>query len=1005
MAEISVNRVRKRDGRLVNFDKEKISEAIWKAAQAVGGKERGIAEALSDEAAKLIEKQFKDKVPDVESIQDIIEKVLIESGHAKTAKAFILYREKHKELRDARKLLMDSQEIVRDYVQKEDWRVYENANASYSFSGLLWHAAGTVMAYYGLNYIYPKEIADAHINGDLHLHNLSMSLAGYCAGWSLRQLLHEGFNGVPNKIESNPPKHLRSALGQMINFIGTLQNEWAGAQAFSSFDTYLAPFVRADKLSYKEVKQAIQEFVFNINVASRWGGQCVSGDTEALTDNGWKTYNKITSDDKIATFKDDKIEYIKPERINVYDYDGNLLCLKNRCQEQLVTPNHLVLRKKFNSARFELRKAAELMKFKTPIIVPITAETGSEKEIDDNLIGLFAWLVSEGTFSESRNRVSIYQSEKNKQNCEEIRKTLKDLGLKWDETKRIHGFSTARTIRFRLNQESSRKVRQEINKKEIPSIIKTLSKRQIKLFLDTYTKGDGHIERKGRIRIYTKDLGIKNQIQELCTLCGYGTTNSKNNNDVWIVSIIRNRLTNITKLFEIAYKGKVWCPTTRNGTFVARRNGKVFITGNSPFTNVTLDLLPPEDLQGQAVTLGGKLQNSVYSDYQEEMDMINKAFIECMIEGDARGRVFTFPIPTYNITKDFDWGSEIADALFEMTAKYGLPYFQNFVNSDLRPEDVRTMCCRLQLNLKELRKNTTGGLFGSGESTGSVGVVTINMPRIGFLSKNEEQFFEKLDRYMYLAMRSLEIKRKVVQRNIDRWLLPYTKRYLGTLKNHFATIGLVGMNEACINFLGKDISTNEGRDFAINVLKFMREKLKEYQQETGNIYNLEATPAEGTAYRLAKKDRQLYPQIKSQGGKEPYYTNSSHLPVFYTDDLFFALKHQEPLQTLYTGGTVLHAFLGEGIEGSQARILVKKIADNFRLPYFTLTPTFSVCREHGYLNDKQEKCPKCGKETEVYSRVVGYLRPVRDWNLGKQEEWHDRKTYIAEKALNAKGIK
>ncbi len=1007
MIKISIKKVRKRDGRIVNFDQEKITEAVWKAAHAVGGKDRSIAKKLSDKVVMQLEKSFKNRVPSVEDVQDIVEKVLIEEGHAKTAKAYILYREKHKEMRDVKQLLIDSQEIVRDYIAKEDWRVYENANISYNFSGLLWHAAGTVMAYYGLNYLYPKEISNAHINGDLHLHNLSMSLSGYCAGWSLRQLLHEGFNGVPGKIECSPPRHLRSAIGQMINFIGTLQNEWAGAQAFSSFDTYLAPFVRADKLSYKEIKQAIQEFVYNMNIASRWGGQCVSADTEALTWKGWKNYNEINKDDSIATFNltTGKIEYLKPERINIYDYDDYLLRLKNRTQEQLVTPNHFVVRKKFNSEKYELIKAEKLAKFKTPVLIPTSSETESKKEIDNNLVKLYAWLVSEGTFSEDRGRVAIYQSEKNKENCKEIRKILENLSLKWDETSRIHGFAKAKktkTIRFRFNQESSRKIRQLINEKKIPHIIKQLSKRQIKLFLDTYTKGDGHVEPKGRIRIYTKDLGVKNQIQELCALCGYGATNSKNRDNVWIINIIRNSITAITNLSEVRYKGKVWCPTTKNGAFVARRKGKIFITGNSPFTNITLDLTPAEDLKKQAVTIGGKLQNSTYADYQDEMGIINKAFIECMTEGDARGKVFTFPIPTYNITKDFDWNSEIADMLFEMTAKYGLPYFQNFINSDLKPEDVRSMCCRLQLNLKELRKNVTGGLFGSGESTGSVGVVTINLPRIGYLSKNEEQFFEQLDRLMYLAMRSLEIKRKMVQKNIDRWLLPYTKRYLGTLEHHFSTLGLVGMNETCLNFLGKDIASPEGQKFAVSVLKFMREKLKEFQQATGHIYNLEATPAEGTSYRLAKKDRQLYPNIITQGDKEPYYTNSTHLPVSYTDDLFFALKHQEPLQTLYTAGTVLHTFLGEGIEEKQARLLVKKICENFRLPYITITPTFAICNEHGYLKGKQEVCPRCSRQTEVYSRVVGYLRPVRDWNLGKQAEWQDRKTYAVEKSVMAK---
>ncbi len=682
-----VTKVRKRDGKIVDFDKEKVTEAIYKAARAVGGHDRNVSEQLCVQVKKLLDEKFDGKkIPTVEEIQDAVEKVLIEGGHAKTAKAYILYREEHAKLRDSRKLLLDSQQIIRDYIAKEDWRVYENANAAYSLSGLLWHAAGTVMAYYGLNDLYPTEISQAHVNGDIHLHNLSMSLAGYCAGWSLRQLLHEGFNGVPNKVECKAPKHLRTAIGQMVNFIGTLQNEWAGAQAFSSFDTYLAPLVRADNLGYKDIKQSIQEFVFNMNIASRWGGQ-------------------------------------------------------------------------------------------------------------------------------------------------------------------------------------------------------------------------------------------------------------------------------------------------------------------TPFSNITLDLTVPDDLKDQSVTIGGKVIPSTYGDYQNEIDLINKALIEVMTEGDAKGRVFTFPIPTYNITKDFNWDSEIADRLFEMTAKYGLPYFQNFVNSDLRPGDIRAMCCRLQLNMKELMKNVTGGLFGSGESTGSVGVVTINLPRIAFLHKTEEKFHERLEQMMYLAMRSLEIKRKTVDTNMDRWLLPYTKRYLGTLNHHFSTIGIVGMNEACLNFVGKDISTKEGQKFAIDTLKFMREKLTDFQQHTGHIFNLEATPAEGTSYRFAKKDKEKYPQIITAGEKEPYYTNSTYLPVNYTDDLAFALKHQEPLQNLYTGGTVFHTFLGESMEGRQAMMLVKKICSGYRIPYLTLTPTFSICHDHGYIKGEVQKCPTCNRQTEIYSRVVGYLRPISDWNKGKQEEYKDRKTY------------
>lgn len=686
-----IEKIRKRDGRVVSFDKRKIAEAIFKSAQDVGGSDKKEAERLAGIVAEMLNEKFKEKIPSVEDVQDAVEKVLIEEGHAKVAKNYILYRQQKKDLRETKEFIVDSIKLVDDYINKEDWRVYENANATYSVPGLSFYSGSTITTFYALHHIYPKEVANAHILGCIHIHNLQMALSAYCAGWSLRQLLHEGFNGVPGKIECSPPKHLRSAVGQMINFIGTLQNEWAGAQAFNSFDTYLAPFVREDNLSYKEIKQCIQEFIYNMNVSSRWAG------------------------------------------------------------------------------------------------------------------------------------------------------------------------------------------------------------------------------------------------------------------------------------------------------------------GQTPFSNVTLDLTVPEDLAKQKVTVGGKLLNSTYSDYIDEMNLINKAFIEVLMEGDAKGRVFTFPIPTYNLTKDFNWDSETADNLFEMTAKYGLPYFQNFINSDLNPEDIRAMCCRLQLNLKELQRNITGGRFSSGESTGSVGVVTINLPHIAYEAKNETEFFEKLERYMYLAKESLEIKRKLVERNIQRNLLPYTKRYLGTLKNHFSTIGLIGMHEACLNLLGKNkgIQTKEGYDFAIKVLKAMREKLIDYQEETGNIYNLEATPAEGASYRLAKKDKQQFPKIITSGKKEPYYTNSTQLPVDYTSDIFEALKHQEPLQKLYTGGTIFHTFLGESIDKDACKLLVKKIASNFSLPYFTITPTFSICEEHGYLKDEQKICPICKKPTEVYSRVVGYFRPVKDWNLGKQSEFSERKVFKA----------
>jgi ribonucleoside-triphosphate reductase len=679
-----VEKIRKRDGRIVPFEKEKITNAIFKAAQAVGGSNRELTEKLTDQVVDIINQKFNSKtIPTVENVQDIVEKVLVENGHYMTAKAYILYREEHKRLRDVKALLLNVGDVIDGYISEKEWRIKENANVRFSFSGLLWHGVGTIMAYYALNNVYPKEIADAHINGDYHLHNLSMSLCGYCAGWSLRQLLMEGLNGVPGNVYAGPAKHLRSAAGQMVNFIGTLQNEWAGAQAFSSFDTYLAPFVRHDKLNYDQVKQVIQEYVYGMNTTSRWGGQ-------------------------------------------------------------------------------------------------------------------------------------------------------------------------------------------------------------------------------------------------------------------------------------------------------------------TPFSNITLDWTVPEDMKNDPVTIGGKLMDSTYADYQEEMDIVNKAFIEVMTTGDMKGRVFTWPIPTYNITKDLDWNNDNLDSLFSMTAKYGLPYFQNFIKSDLKPTDVRAMCCRLQLNLQELR-NKTGGLFGFGESTGSIGVVTINMPRIGYVSKDENEFLEKLERLMYLAKNSLEIKRKLVNRMMDIGMLPFSKRYLGNFNHHFSTIGLIGMNEACQNFLHCGIETEEGRKFTLKILEFMREKMIEFQEETGHIYNLEATPAEGTSYRMAKVDRATYPKIITAGNAIPFYTNSTQLPVNYTDDVFWALKHQEDIQRKYTGGTVFHTFLGESPDnGDTIKVLVKKIASGFALPYFTITPTFSVCPTHGYVKGEHFNCPSCNAKSEVFSRVVGYIRPVQDWNEGKQAEFKDR---------------
>ena len=663
---VSIKQVKKRDGRIVDFEAERITLAISKALKAAGTDERKVgklAETLcTDVLDGLQKKNFNEnEIPGIEDIQDLVEHAFIKRGLSKAAKLYILYRAQHDKIREGKKLMMDVQELVSSYLDQNDWRVNENSNSGYSYASLLNHVSGTVIARYALSNMYPAEIAEAHSEGDFHLHDLSCGIVGYCAGWSLRQLLLEGFRGRGGRASAAPAKHFDTAVGQIVNFLSTLQTEWAGAQAFSSFDTLLAPFVRNDNLPYQEVKQIVQQLVFGLNIASRWG--------------------------------------------------------------------------------------------------------------------------------------------------------------------------------------------------------------------------------------------------------------------------------------------------------------------QTPFTNLTFDWTVPEDLKDSPVIIGGKtIDGTRYGDYQVEMDMINKAFLEVMSNGDRDGRIFTFPIPTYNITRDFNWDSENAKLLFAVTGKYGLPYFQNFINSELNPGDVRSMCCRLQMDIRELR-NKTGGLFCAGEQTGSIGVVTINMPRLGFISKDKTEFFSRLDRLMRLAMESLEIKRKVVQRHLDGDLLPYTKTYLGTLKNHFSTIGLVGLNEACLNFLGCSICDREGSEFALEVLEFMRSRISDFQAETGHIYNLEATPAEGTSFRLARIDRKKFPSIICAGDSNPYYTNSSQLPVGYTDDLFEALDLQEPLQCKYTGGTVFHAFLGERIEdAAQVADLVKRVCYRSKIPYFTLTPSFSICPVHGYIPGAHGECPL---EVEVEKTAVG----------------------------------
>ena len=695
----------KRDGKIASFDLSKISAAITQAFEACNKQYNAdIIDFLALKVTAAFEPKIEDQEISVENIQDSVESVLIKAGYDDVAKAYIIYRRQREKIRNLTATMVDYKAIVDNYLNVNDWRVKENSTVTYSVGGLILSNSGAVTANYWLSEIYDDEIGQAHRNADIHIHDLSM-LTGYCAGWSLKQLIQEGLGGVSGKITSAPARHLSSLCNQMVNFLGIMQNEWAGAQAFSSFDTYLAPFVKIDNLTYTQVKKSIESFIYGVNTPSRWGTQ-------------------------------------------------------------------------------------------------------------------------------------------------------------------------------------------------------------------------------------------------------------------------------------------------------------------SPFTNITLDWVVPNDLAELNCIVGGKEVDFKYKDCQKEMDMVNKAFIEIMIEGDANGRGFQYPIPTYSITRNFDWSdTENNRLLFEMTSKYGTPYFSNYINSDMEPSDVRSMCCRLRLDLRELRKKS-GGFFGSGESTGSVGVVTINMPRIAYLAKDEADFYARLDKLMDVSARSLKVKRTVITKLLDAGLYPYTKRYLGTFNNHFSTIGLVGMNEVGLNakWLKADLTNEKTQKFTKDVLNHMRERLSDYQVEYGDLYNLEATPAESTSYRLARHDLKHYPDIITAGrgeGETPYYTNSSHLPVGYTEDIFTALDVQDELQTLYTSGTVFHAFLGEKLpDWKSAANLIRKIAENYKLPYYTLSPTYSVCKNHGYLNGEQFVCPECGEKTEVYSRITGYYRPVQNWNDGKTQEYKDRRVYdIANSKLTHEGVK
>ena len=1008
--------VKKRDGRVVPFDPAKISAAIANALKETGEAPTSLSEKLSEKVISTLEARYAGLFgpPGVEEIQDIVEEVLMKEGLFRTARAYILYRYQHKQMRELRDLV--TPEAVEDYLSEADWRVKENANMSFSLQGLNVFLTEKIISRYWLSRVYPPHIRKAHENGDFHIHDLG-TLGPYCVGWDIRDLLLHGFGGVRGKIHSKPPKHFRTALLQAANFLYTLQGEAAGAQAFSSLDTYLAPFIAYDELTYPQVKQAIQEFVFNLNVPTRVGFQCLSEDTKILTPKGWKGYDEVREGDVIYTFNL-KTHEIEPKPVTYVFrryYEGPMYNLRNRSQDQLISPGHRVVRKEFNSNGYRLEPIEELLDFSSPIPIPTVGENVQEDlHIPDEQLKLLAWVLAEGSVEKGgSHRVSLYQSEEaNPENYAEIEELLQTVGAAYGVRSQR---SWGNCKHVRLDAASSRLIHSWLGgtEKRFPEYLFRLSKRQARLFIDTYIKGDGWRERTRR-RIVTTDREIALALAGIAVLAGYNVKvrerrpmGPHSKRIQFVLTLTESGHDYIQEIRKLPYRGVIWSVHTENETVIAMRNGQVFITGNTPFTNVTLDIRVPRFMEREPVIIGGKPQRSTYGEFAREMSWFNRAFAEVMAEGDATGRPFTFPIPTYNITPDFPWADPDLEPIWEMTAKYGIPYFANFVNSDMRPEDVRSMCCHLRLNNEELRKRG-GGLFGANPLTGSIGVVTINLPRIGYLARNEGEFLERLEELMELAKQSLVIKRKLLERLTEAGLYPYSRFWLRGVKqatgeywkNHFSTIGIIGMNEACLNLFGKDLSDPECIAFAERILDFMNEKLVRFQDETDHLWNLEATPAEGTSHRLARIDKEKFPRIivanedEVRNGAAPYYTNSTHLPVEYSEDLYRVLVLQDPLQVKYTGGTVLHIWLGERAPSGEAvKALVRQIVWNFRLPYFTITPTFSVCPSHGYLEGERERCPSCGSPAEVYSRVVGYLRPVEQWNPGKRAEFSRRVTF------------
>lgn len=892
--------------------------------------------------------------------------------------------------------MLSSKNIVEGYLNQSDWRVKENSNSHFLYGGLQKHVEAEVFKDYWLRHVYPEKISKAYINGNMHIHDLG-GLTLYCCGYSLEKIISMGIEGISNIPTSAFAKHFDAMLNQIANIITVYQSEIMGAVAFSSFDTLLAPFVKEDQLTYKQVKQHMQNFIFSINSNNRGG--CVPETTEVLTPNGFKKHNELTIGDDIYTYKNGELNINKINKLNVFNYEGDLISFLGRDYNQTVTPNHRVLRRDFNADSYQIQYAEELLNFKTRLCFPVSLEnTRNDYDISDEMLKLMTFILATGIIKKNGG-IKIYRSWKQWINRELI-DILKKLNIRYST--RIHDSKSKieklnrkyKTRSYVICKHDREDILIDITtKNSMFEYFKKLSKRQAQLVINTWWKLDGN-----KNHLFCDNMDTANHLQHLCFLAGYSSHTTTESLAVRankiIISYYTRKIKNTNEIKLVKYNGIVWCPTTDDGIVVFRENGRVFISGNSEpaFTNLTFDITPSKNLLHSKASYNNT-KHYTYKDCQKEMDMINRAFYELMISGDAKGEPFAYPLPTYNIHDRFDWDNPNNELLWKMAGKFGYPYFANFINSDLDMEDTKSMCCRLSLNLKELEKRG-GGLFGSESGTGSIGVVTVNLPQLAYNNKsNKTGFYKDLTNILNLAKESLEIKRNFLNANIlGTNLIPAFNTYVGTLKNHFSTIGIIGMNEMCENFLGENILSNAGREFAIEVGNFIRNKLIEFQEETGNLFNYEATPAESTCYRLAKKDKEKFKDIITAGDNEsPYYTNSCHIPVNSIESLQQIFEHQDNLQTQFTGGTVVHLYTGCSIDGNITKSIIKTACENYKSPYIDVCPLNRYCPDHGYTDEVLDNCPICGKELNKYQKITGYLRNTKHFNDGKKAEFNERR--------------